>query len=116
MTPLAKIKIKSNPMKRTISLAGAIGLTTLILALLSITSPAAWSDSGKRPSLRENDKKDVSIKENDKSKLDRKNSENAVIESSDRGGNAVKKKAMKKAGAAAAVGIAGKKVSSEIRK
>ncbi len=102
-------------MKRLISLAGQMVSTTFMLALLFITLPA-WSDSGEKLSIKGAAKKDDSIKKEDKTKLDRKDSENAVIEGSDKGGSTVKKKVVKKAGVAAAVGIAGKKVTSKIKK
>jgi hypothetical protein len=102
-------------MKRLISLAGKMVLTTFMLALLFITLPA-WSDFGKKPSIKGVAQKDDSIKKDDKTKLDRKNPENAVIDGSYKGGSTVKNKVVKKAGAAAAVGIAGKKVTSKIKK
>jgi hypothetical protein len=102
-------------MKRLISLAGKMVLRTFTLALLFITLPA-WSDFGKKPSIQGAAKKDDSIKKEDKTKLDRKDSENAVIDGNDKGGSTVKKKVVKKLGTAAAVGIAGKKVTSKIKK
>ena len=90
-------------------------LTTFMLALLSITFPA-WSDFVEKPSIKGATRKDDSIRNDDKSKLDRKESENSVSERNDKGGSTVKKKAVKKAGAAAAAGIVGKKVTSKIKK
>ena len=90
-------------------------LTAFMLALLSITLPA-WSDIGKKPSIQGAAKKDVSIRKDDKSKLDRDDPDNGVIDGSDKGGSTVKKKVVKKVGTAAAVGIAGKKVTSKIKK
>jgi hypothetical protein len=96
-------------MKRLISLSGKMVLTTFMLGLLFITLPA-WSDFGEKPSIKEAAQKD------NKTKLGRKDSENAVIDGSNKGGSTVKNKVVKKVGAAAAVGIVGKKVTSKIKK
>jgi hypothetical protein len=102
-------------MKKSISLTRQAVLTTFMLALLSVTFPA-WSDFVEKPSIKGAARKGDSIKKDDKSKLDRKESENAVLDGNDKGGSTVKKKAVKKAGAAAAVGIVGNKVTSIIKK
>jgi hypothetical protein len=89
-------------MKRLISLSGKMVLTTFMLGLLFITLPA-WSDFREKPSIKEAAQKD------NKTKLGRKDSENAVIDGSNKGGSTVKNKVVKKVGAAAAVGIVGEK-------
>ncbi len=90
-------------------------LTAFLLVLLSVTLPA-WSDSQKKPSIKGAGKKEVSIKKGNDSKLNRKDSEDAGIDGSNKGGSTVKGKVVKKVGAAAAVGIAGKSVRSKIKK
>ena len=102
-------------MKVSISVTGHIVLTTFLLILLSVTIPA-WSDSQKKPSIKGSEKKDFTIRKDDKSKLDHKDPEDAAIDGSNRGGSTVKRKVVKKVGAAAAVGIAGKSVTSKIKK
>jgi hypothetical protein len=102
-------------MKISILVTGHIMLTTFLLVLLSITLPA-WSDAQTKPSIKGSEKKEASIKKDDKSILGRKDSEDAAIDGSNKGGSTVKNKVVKKVGAAAAVGIVGKKVTSKIKK
>jgi len=106
---------QTKTMKISISVTGQIVLTTFLLVLLSVPLPA-WSDSQIRPSTKGAEKKGVSIKKDDESKPGRKDSEDAATDRSNKGGSSVKGKVVRKAGAAAAVGIAGKSVTSKIKK
>ena len=94
---------------------------SLLLTTLLVTSPA-WSASGKKSAagvvLNQEDNKSVLDKkvlknpdDNDKGARDNKDLKNG-----EKNGKSVKKKAVKKAGKAAAVGAAGKKVTSTIQK
>lgn len=115
--PVTRKESSKNTMKKSISATGHIALTTFLLFSLSIILAApAWSDSQKKPSIKESEKKDVSIRKDDESKLDRKDSEGVAIDGSTKSGSTVKGKVVKKAGAAAAVGIAGKSATSKIKK
>jgi hypothetical protein len=101
-------------MKKPISLTGHRALTTLMLALILMTSPA-WSDSGKKPFIKGGAKNDVSNIKDDKPKLDRKGLGDTALDGEKKNTNTIKKKVIKKAGVAAAAGIAGKSVMSKIK-
>ncbi|GEM_PF-5780761 len=112
-------------MKRITVSGNRLLFISLLLTTLLVTSPA-WSASGKKSAAKNSPAGVVLNQEDNKSVLDKKdlksqNDDKGVQDSKDlkngkKDGKSVKKKAVKKAGTAAAVGAAGKKVTSTIQK
>lgn len=100
-------------MKKQFSLIGRMLCMLITIAVLPTALPA-WSGSSDKPSVRGAAKNDKSIKKDDEKNLDRQITDEGVKDRDDKGGNTVKKKVLKKAGATATIGVAGKKVKSKI--
>jgi len=101
-------------MKGSTSLNRQMVFALFMSAVLSVALPA-WSDSGKKPFVKGAVERDASIGNDDKSRRDRKDSKNEVKDRSGKGEGTAKKKVIKKAGTAAAVSVAGKKVTSKLK-
>lgn len=86
-------------------------LASFLLFTLFATEPA-WSDLGKKPSIKEAANEVVPDKKSDKNVMDQEKD----LKSGKKEGNSIKKSAVKKAGTAAAAGVATKKVTSTIKK
>lgn len=106
-------------MKNLFVTASHLLVVPLLLTALSATLPA-WSDLGKKPSLPDAATKTVPDRKSEKNGLDRKDDKNEIdlendLKSGKKEGASVKKNVLKKAGAAAAAGVATKKVTSAIK-
>ncbi|HBE93570.1 MAG TPA: hypothetical protein DDW55_14045 [Gammaproteobacteria bacterium] len=101
-------------MTRSIVLSSRL-ITPLLISALFVSSPV-WSDTGIRPSVDKPAGNAVTDKGKDKNVLDQDGENSVKKERSVKDGGSVKKSAVKKAGTAAAAGIATKKVTSTIKK
>jgi hypothetical protein len=100
-------------MTRSIILSRRFAIPILLSALF-VTYPA-WSGPGNKPSV-EKPAGNVVMGKGDNKVEDRDGEKTGKKDGSKKDGDSVKKKAVKKAGTAAAAGVATKKVTSTIKK
>lgn len=98
-------------MKNVFISASRLLAASFLLTALSATS-LAWSDSDRKPSVQNAVTKTAPDKKSDKGLADPEKD----LKSGKKEGTSVKKSVVKKAGTAAAAGVATKKVTSTIKK